>query len=129
MYYLFIRAPEKLRKYKARLETVKANIANGKTPVFNEMSCARTNLIESAPYNVINGAFTIAAFFLINHIKLNEMLKIAVVLIVNNMCGAIANYIFTAFKHGLRIRLCRRLNIAPTESNIAAMESIEYQSV
>ena len=81
MYYLFIRAPEKLRKYKARLETVKANIANGKTPVFNEMSCARTNLIESAPYNVINGAFTIAAVFLINHIKLNEMLKIAVVLI------------------------------------------------
>ena len=63
MYYLFIRAPEKLRKYKARLETVKANIANGKTLVFNEMSCARTTLIESAPYNIINGAFTIVAVF------------------------------------------------------------------
>ena len=129
MYYLFIRRQEKLKAYKDRLETVKQNIENGKTPVFNEMSCAKTNLIESAPYNIINGTFTIIAVFLINHIELNEMLKIAIVLIINNMCGAPANYIFTAVKHYLRIRLCKRLQIEADERNIAAMESLEYQSV
>lgn len=129
MYYLFIRRQEKLKAYKERLQTVKQNIENGKTPVFNEMSCAKTNLIESAPYNIINGTFTIIAVFLINHIELNEMLKIAIVLIINNMCGALANYIFTAVKHYLRIRLCKRLQIEADERNIAAMESLEYQSV
>ena len=129
MYYLFIRKKEKLRAYKERLETVKQNIESGKTPVFDEMSRAKTNLIESAPYNIINGTFTIIAVFLINHIELNEMLKIAVVLIINNMCGALANYIFTAVKHCLRIRLCKRLQIEANERNIAAMESLEYQSV
>ena len=68
MYYLFIRKKEKLRAYKDRLETVKQNIETGKTPVFNEMSSAKTNLIESVPYNIINGAFTIIAVFLIDHI-------------------------------------------------------------
>ena len=129
MYYLFIREKEKLRMYKEQLETVKQNIETGKTPVFNEMRCAKTNLIESAPYNIINGTFTIIAVFLINHITLNEMLKIAIVLIINNMCGALANYIFTAVKHYLRIRLCKRLQIEANERNIAAMESLEYQSV
>ena len=42
---------------------------------------------------------------------------------------AIAQYIFTLMRHRLRIKLCRRLNIEPTESNIAVMESIEYQTV
>lgn len=129
MYYLFIREKEKLRMYKEQLETVKQNIETGKTPVFNEMSCAKTNLVESVPYNIINGTFTIIAVFLINHITLNEMLKIAIVLIINNMCGALANYIFTAVKHYLRIRLCMRLQIEADERNIAAMESLEYQSV
>ena len=129
MYYLFIRRQEKLKAYKDRLETVKQNIESGKTPVFNEMSRAKTNLIESAPYNIINGTFTIIAVFLINHIELNEMLKIAIVLIINNMCGALANYIFTAVKHYLRIRLCKRLQIEAEERNRAAMESLEYQSV
>lgn len=129
MYYLFIRKKEKLRAYKDRLETVKQNIETGKTPVFNEMSSAKTNLIESIPYNIINGAFTIIAVFLIDYIALNEMLKIAIVLIINNMCGALANYIFTAIKHYLRMRLCKRLQIEANERNIAAMESLEYQSV
>lgn len=129
MYYLFIRNKEKLDMYKEKLNNVKENIEKGRTPVFNEMSCAKTNLIESVPYNIINGTFTIIAVFLINHIELNEMLKIAIVLIINNMCGALANYIFTALKHYLRVRLCLHMQIDPSEKNIAAMESIEYQSV
>jgi hypothetical protein len=129
MYYLFIRKKENLKAYKKRLETVKRNIANGTTPVFNEMSSARTALFESAPYNIIKGTFTIGAVFLIDHIALNEMLKIAIVLIINNMCGALATYVFTVVKHYLRIRLCKRLKIEANEKNIAAMESLEYQSV
>ena len=129
MYYLFIRTKEKLETYKVRIEITKKRIACGKTPVFNEMSCAKTNLIESVPFNVINGIFTILAVFLLNNIVVNEILKIAVVLIINNMCGALANFIFTTIKHGLRVALCKRLQIEANEENIAAMESLEYQSV
>lgn len=129
MYYLFIREQGKLKAYKDLLETVKQNIENGKTPVFNEMSSARTTLFESVPYNIIKGIFTIGAVFLIDHIALNEMLKIAIVLIINNMCGALSTYVFTVLKHYLRIRLCKRLQIEVDERNIAAMESLEYQSV
>ena len=93
------------------------------------MSCSKTNLIESVPFNVINGIFTILAVFLLNNIVVNEILKIAVVLIINNMCGALANFIFTTIKHGLRVALCKRLQIEANEENIAAMESLEYQSV
>ena len=40
MYYLFIRNKEKLEKYKKKLICVCENIEKGKTPVFNELSCA-----------------------------------------------------------------------------------------
>ena len=129
MYYLFIRNENELKKYKAKLLKVKENINNGKTPVFNEMQCAKTNLIESVPYNTINGALTILSVFLLRRIEINEMLKIAVVLIINHISGAIANYVFVFFKHILRLRLCKRLAISPDDDTIAAMESIEYQTV
>ena len=61
--------------------------------------------------------------------RMNELAKIAVVLVVNNVCYAVANYIFTVAKHFLRLRLCKRLGIEPSERNIAVMESMEYQSV
>lgn len=61
--------------------------------------------------------------------KINELAKIAVVLVVNNVCYAVANFIFAYAKHWLRLRLCRRLGIESTERNIAVMESLEYQSV
>jgi hypothetical protein len=54
MYYLFIRNKNKLKRYKTKLNEVKESIENGKTPVFNEMACAKTNMIESVPYNIIN---------------------------------------------------------------------------
>ena len=60
---------------------------------------------------------------------LNELAKIAVVLVINNMCYALANFIFAYAKHFLRLRLCKRLGIEPTERHIAVMESMEYQSV
>ena len=67
--------------------------------------------------------------FILDKLKINELAKIAVVLVIDNMCYAIANFIFTYTKHFLRLRLCKRLGIEPTERNIAVMESLEYQSV
>jgi|GEM_PF-2143667 hypothetical protein len=129
MYYLFIRNENELKKYKAKLLKVKENINNGKTPVFNELQNAKTNLTESMPYNTINGALTILSVFLLRRIEINEMLKIAVVLIINHISGAIAEYVFVFLKHILRCRLCKRLAISPDDDTIAAMESLEYQTV
>lgn len=129
MYYLFLKKENDLQKYKSEFCTVKENIEKGKTPVFNEMRSAKTCFVESFPFNLISGLFMIAGSFLISKIKCNELIKIAIVMIINSFCYQIANFIFTAIKHKLRVKLCYRLNIEPNERNIAVMESLEYQSV
>lgn len=129
MYYLFLRKNEELEEYKAEFLRVKENIENGKTPVYNEIRNARTVLFESFPYQALTGAFLILGTMILDKVQINELAKIAVVLVVNNMCYAVSNYIFTYLKHYLRLRLCKRLEIEPTERNIAVMESLEYQSV
>lgn len=129
MYYLFIRKQTDLESYRKDFERVAKSIQEGKTPVFNELRSAKTNLAESFPYNFLCGIFLIFGTILLNKININEVVKIALVLIVNSFCGAISNYIFTVIKHYLRIKLCKRLNIEPNERNIAVMESLEYQSV
>lgn len=129
MYYLFYRKQSNLEKYKKELEETKIKMSEGKTPVFCEMRSAKTNLIESVPYNFINGLFLICGTLLLSKLNINQTVAVGVVLVVNSVCSAIANYIFTVAKHKLRIRLCKRLGVEPTEQYIAAMESLEYQSV
>lgn len=129
MYYLFYRKQSNLEKYKEELEETKIKMSEGKTPVFCEMRSAKTNLIESVPYNFINGLFLICGTLLLSKLNINQTVAVGVVLVVNSVCSAIANYIFTVVKHKLRIRLCKRLGVEPTEQYIAAMESLEYQSV
>lgn len=129
MYYLFIHKKSELQKYKAEFERVKKAIEVGKTPVQNEIRCANTVLFESFPYQTLSGIFLMIGAFILDKLKINELVKIAVVLIINNMCYAIANFIFAYAKHFLRLKLCKRLGIEPTERNIAVMESMEYQSV
>lgn len=129
MYYLLIHKQTDIDNYKKDFDRVAESIQKGKTPVFNELRSAKTNLAESFPYNFLCGLFLILGTILLNKIKINEVVKIALVLIVNSLCGAISNYIFTIVKHHLRIKLCKRLNIEPNEQNIAVMESLEYQSV
>ena len=129
MYYLFIHNKKDLQKYKAEFERVQKAIEAGKTPVQNELRVANTVLFESFPYQTLSGIFLIIGTFILNKLQINELAKIAVVLVINNMCYAIANFIFAYIKHYLRLRLCRRLGIEPTERNIAVMESLEYQSV
>lgn len=128
-YYLLIRKPEDLLRYKNDFDRVKANIEKGKTPVFCELRSAKINVIESVPYNAILGFFMILSSTIIAKLQMNETLKIAVILVINSVCGALSNYVFTIGKHYLRIKLCMRLGIEPTEENIAVMESLEYQSV
>ena len=129
MYYLFLKKDKDLSNYKAEFDRVKENIENGKTPVYNELRNAKTSLVEAIPYQILSGIFLIIGTLFLNSLQINDLCKIAVVLIVNNMCYALANYVFTYIKHYLRIRLCRRLGIEPCERNIAVMESLEYQSV
>jgi hypothetical protein len=97
--------------------------------VYNEIRNANTVLFEAIPYQALTGVFLIIGTFFLNEVKINDLAKIAVVLVVNNMCYAISNYIFTYAKHYLRVRLCKRLGIEPSERNIAVMESLEYQSI
>ena len=115
--------------YKKDFDRVAESIQQGKTPVFCEMRSAKTNLVESIPYNFLCGVFWIFSTILLNRLNVNEVIKIALVLIVNNFCGAASNYVFIILKHHLRIKLCKRLNIEPNERNIVVMESLEYQSV
>lgn len=129
MYYLFIRKKSELQKYKAEFERVQKAIEAGKTPVQNELRLANTILFESFPYQTLSGMFLVIGTVILNKLQMNELAKIAVVLVINNMCYAIANFIFAYAKHYLRLRLCNRLGIEPTERNIAVMESLEYQSV
>lgn len=129
MYYLFLNKQEDIDKYKAELARTLLSIEHGKTPVFNETRNAKTSFIESIPYNAISGVLMICGALLINLIKANEIVKIAIVMIINSFCHQIANYVFVFVKHKLRIRLCKKMDVEPTERIIAAMESLEYQSV
>ena len=129
MYYLFIRKKKDIDAYKAEFDRVKDSIESGKTPVQNEVRLAKTYLMETLPYNILNGFFLVIGTVFINFLKLNELVSIAVVLVVNNVLSVMSNYIFVVAKNFLRVRLCRRMGIEPTERNIAVMESLEYQSV
>ena len=129
MYYLFLKNPTKLEKYKDKFIKVKSSIENGTTPVFNEMSAAKTNLVETMPYNILNGILLIIGTLILEKLNLNPILSVAIVLIVNSLCGCISNYIFVAIKHRLRLKLCDRLSIERSDANIAVMESLEYQTV
>lgn len=129
MYYLFLTKKSDLKNYKQKLFETKDRIDQGKTPVFNEMACAKTNLIECFPMNLIAGIFSVIGAIFIAKIEINDLLKIAVVMIINSLCWNIANFIFTVLKHKLRLRLLRKLGLYPSDENIAAMESLEYQSV
>ncbi|WP_307771100.1 hypothetical protein [uncultured Treponema sp.] len=129
MYYLFIGTKKQLEVYKKDFERVKNSINKGKTPVFSELRSARTNLIESIPYNILQGCLLIAGTYLLQNLKLNETAKIGIVLVLNNFLGCLSNFIFVRIKHLLRLKLCERLNLPKTEETFAVMESLEYQSV
>ena len=129
MYYLFISKKKDIDAYKAEFDRVKESIESGKTPVQNEVRLAKTYLMETLPYNILNGCFLVIGTMFINFLKLNELVSIATVLVVNSVMGVVSNWIFVVAKNHLRVRLCHRIGIEPTERNIAVMESLEYQSV
>ena len=123
MYYLFIHKKSELQKYKSEFDRVLKAIEEGKTPVQNELRWANTMLFESFPYQTLSGIFLMIGVFILDKLKINDLVKIAVVLVVNNMCYALANFIFAYVKHFLRLRLCKRLGIEPTERNIAVINA------
>lgn len=129
MYYLFMTKQSELDTYKAKFLEVKQNIAEGKTPVYSELRAAKSNMVESLPYNSIQAVLMVIVTVAMAKVELNELFRMALLLVVNNLCGAISNYLFTIGKHWLRVKLCERLKIEPSEENIAVMESLEYQTV
>lgn len=129
MYYLFITKEQDINKYMHEFNRVKENREKGKTPVFNELRSAKTCFIESIPYNTIAGTLIVLGTLLLNKLHANVILNIALVMIIESFCYQIANFTFTLMKHLLRVKLCRRLGIEPTEDNIAVMESLEYQTI
>ena len=128
-YYLFLRKPQDLQTYKEKFIQTKEAIDKGITPVYNEVGNAKINLIETIPYNLLDGLLLVLGTVFLNKLNINQLLGVAVVLVVNSLCGCISNYIFVILKHQLRVRLCKKLNVEPTDKNIAVMESMEYQTV
>lgn len=129
MYYLFMLNKKELEAYKKDFERVKSSIEQGKTPVFSELRCAKTNLIESIPYNILQGGLLIVGTYLLQNLKVNETVKIGIVLVLNNFLGCLSNFVFVRIKHLLPLKLCERLNLPKVEETFAVMESLEYQSV
>ena len=128
-YYLFLNNKKDLDEYKKNFITTKLAIEKGITPVYNEIGNAKINLIETIPYNFLNGILLILGTIIIDKLNVDPLFGVAVVLVINSLCGCISNYIFVILKHQLRIKLCKKLQIEPTDKNIAVMESMEYQTV
>lgn len=128
MYYLFT-TKRKREAFKKEYERVYNSIEKGTTPVFSELRNARTCLLELFPFSLINGAFLIVGTLLISHLKINELLKVAIVLLINNICMTAANCLYTFIKHWLRIRFLKKLNYPTDEKHIAVLESLEFQTV
>ena len=128
MYYFFLKKSA-LEDFENEFETTRQSIEAGKTPVFSEMRCARSSLIESIPYYSFTAAFVVFGAILISKIDLSETLKMAIVLVINGLCGTISNSIFVFVKHLLRKNFLIKLGYEPNEKNFSVLESLEYQSV
>ena len=116
-------------KYLEQFYKVKANRRKGISPVYNEMRVAKTQIIECLPYTCIQGTMLILATLFLNKLHLNEVVSIAIVLIVKGVADTITNFIYTVIKHRVRKRFCNYLGIEFTEENIAVLESLEYQTI
>lgn len=128
MYYLFL-PKSKQEDFVKEFEKTKTSIDKGKTPVYSELRCARTNLLEVVPHYAIQGVFLIVGTLALSKVDMNDTLKIAVVLLVNGICSTVASSMFVFIKHFLRVRMLKKLGLAVSEKNISVLESLEYQSV
>lgn len=128
MYYFFV-SKRKLDNFKKEFDKVYNAIEDGKTPVFCELRNARTCLLDLFPFSFIQGVFLILGTWLISKLQINELIKVAIILLVNNICMTAANCVYTFIKHWLRLRFLKKLNYPADEKHIAVLESLEYQMV
>lgn len=128
MYYLFL-TKGKYEDFIQKFEATKTAINKGKTPVYSELRCARTNLIEVLPHYVIQSFFLIAGTLILQKINVSETVKLALVLLINAICGTVANSIFVFIKHFFRVKMLVKMGLEVTEENVSVLESLEYQSV
>ena len=68
MYYLFL--PKRRQDdFILEFEKTKTSINEGKTPVYSELRCARTNLLEVIPFYLIQGVFLLSERWLCQNLK------------------------------------------------------------
>lgn len=129
MFYLFLYKKEDLSNFKKEFDKVKANRDAGKSPVMSEVRIAKTSIYEVIPYNSIAAVFLVLGTYIVGKFNIPELMKVAVVLLMNSICNTIANFCYTIIKHQFRLKLLKRLGVEQTEDNIAVLESLEYQTV
>lgn len=105
MYYLFL-PKSRQDDFILEFEKTKTSINEGKTPVYSELRCARTNLLEVIPYYLIQGVFLIVGTLALSKVEMNDTLKIAVVLLVNGICSTVASSVFVFIKHFYVLECC-----------------------
>lgn len=128
MYYLFT-TKRRREKFRQEFDKVYNAIEEGKTPVFCELRNARTCILELFPYSIIQGFFLVIGTFILSKVQIDEIIKVAIVLLINSICMTASNCLYTFIKHWLRIRFLKRMNYPVDEKHIAVLESLEYQTV
>lgn len=128
MNYLFYSIKRK-EQFLSEFYRIKNSIANGVTPVSNELRMARTNLIELFPNLIIQSILLVVTTLLIEQIDLAGMFALVVVLIVNSTSSTLSWVLMVHLKHILRCKCLKRFGLEICEKNIAVLESMEYQSV
>ena len=102
-YYLFEKNPIRLSKYKEDLLRVRARMDEGKSPVFSEMRCVKTDLAENLPRYTLTGLFLILGTWLVSLFKLPSIFDVAIVLIINNLCFTFNVLLFKLIKENIPI--------------------------
>lgn len=129
MFYLFLHKKDDLENYRKEFDRVKVNRDAGKSPVVSEVRIAKTSMYEVIPYNCFAAVFLVIGTYIVGKFNIPELMKVAVVLLINSMCNTIANFCYTMIKHQFRLKLLKRLGVEQNEENIAVLESLEYQTI
>lgn len=123
------RSEKKHEQFTTEFNRIKASIEKGKTPVYSELRSTKTSLIELVPSLAIQSILLVISTIIISHLKIGELTRLVVLLVINTTTQTLSFAILTILKHGWRVHVLKKHGIPVTEENIAVLESREYQSV
>ena len=116
-------------KFINEFNRVKDSIEQGKTPVYSELRSVKTTLLELLPSLIIQSVLLVISTILISLIKVDEMVQMVILLVVNTTTQTLSFAILVLIKHSIRVKVLKRYGLEVNERNIAVLESMEYQSV